>query len=375
MLRDMVEPNGPNIVVTPCARPNATAVQEWDRFVECTPGSDVTQLSSWAAVRRNAGYRPLYVFAHQDGRLVGGALVLERRLPLVGRIGYVSNGPIVSSAVPRGPVVGRLGAALHYLARRRLRALFAQPPVDAHDVTAELRARGFRYSEAGIAPSASVGIDLARDVEDLRTGLARSNRRRTRLWAEHGVTVRMGSFDDIPLVADLVARTAEHRRFAPLSAEYIATLYRALDEGQHVVVFVAELDGVPVAAQLSTRCGGVVRQRLLGMDRSERARREGVTAATVWHAMLWAKASGYHTYDLGGISRKAARLLLDGEPASRLTGTEQFKASFGGTAYLYPEPVELISSPARLAYDLSRRTRAGGRVVEIAKRVLRGGRG
>lgn len=374
MLVDVAQPNGPTVVIA-STHPDAATVHEWDRLVDHTPGSDVTQLSEWAAVRHGAGFRPLYVFARQDGRLVGGALVLERRLPLIGRIGYLSNGPVISPAVPRGPVVDRLGAALHRLATGRLRALFAQPPVDAHDVAEELRARGFRHSDAGIAPSASVAIDLGRDVEELRSGLARSNRRRTRLWAERGVTVRTGSSDDVPLVADLVARTAEHRHFDPLSAEYIATLYRALDAGEHIVVFVAELDGVPVAAQLCTRCGGVVRQRLLGMDRSERARREGVTAATVWHAILWSKANGHHTYDLGGINTRAARHLLDGEPAARLSGTEQFKTSFGGAAYLNPEPVELISSrPVRIAYDLSRRTRAGGKLVELAKRALRGGR-
>ena len=64
-------------------------------------------------------------------------------------------------------------------------------------------------------------------------------------------------------------------------------------------------------------------------------------------------------------------------PSRPLTskGTEQFKTSFGGEVFRYPEQVELISSaPLRLVYDVSRRTRAGGRFVEIAKRTLRGGR-
>jgi lipid II:glycine glycyltransferase (peptidoglycan interpeptide bridge formation enzyme) len=74
---------------------------------------------------------------------------------------------------------------------------------------------------------------------------------------------------------------------------------------------------------------------------------------------------------------RAADALLGGEPESSapLKGTERFKTSFGGEVFRYPEQVELISSaPLRLAYDVSRRTRAGGRFVEIAKRTLRGGR-
>jgi lipid II:glycine glycyltransferase (peptidoglycan interpeptide bridge formation enzyme) len=347
-------------------------------LVDSTPGSDVAQLSSWATIRRESGFSPLYVFAHDGGRLVGGALVLERRIPVIGRIGYVSNGPIVSPTAPRGPVVDRISAAMDHLARRRFRALFVQPPSDAPDVSAALRSRGFRRSESGIAPTASIRIDLRRDIEDLRKGLTKANRRRIRHWAERGVSVREGARDDIPAVAELVSCSADHHQFEPFSAEYIQNMHQELDADHHAALFVAEIDGTPAAALLCTRCGGVAKQRLSGMERSEKARRNGVTAATVWRAMLWAKARGCHTYDVGGISARAARILLDrdAESSTQLTGPEQFKTSFGGEVYQYPEQVELISSTLlRVGYDISRRTRAGSRLVRIAKRVLRGGQG
>lgn len=365
------------VLVTVSVNPDPSTLAEWDRLVARTPGSDVAQLSSWATIRRAAGFHPLYLFARQGGRLVGGALVLERRLPLIGRIGYVSNGPVVPAAVPRGPVVQRLCAGLDRIARVRLRALFVQPPVDADDVSAQLGGMGFRRGESGIAPVASIRVDLRRDIEEIRAGMAKSNRRRSRGWAERGVEVRVGSRDDVPLIAELLARTASHQRFEPVSQEYIKTLHRELDRGGHVVVFVAELDGEPVAARLCTLCGGVVKARLAGMDRSERASKEGVAAATVWHAMVWAKANNHRFYDLGGISGRAARILDGGHPGSPapLTGVETFKTRFGGEVLRYPEQAELIPSPVlRLAVDLARRTRAGGRILAITKRVLRGGR-
>jgi lipid II:glycine glycyltransferase (peptidoglycan interpeptide bridge formation enzyme) len=373
----MEEPRTPVVGVSASTEPDPAVLREWDTLVDHTPGSDVAQLSSWASIRQESGFDPLYVFAHEEDRLVGGALVLERPLPMIGRVGYVSNGPVVSPAAPREPVVDRLSAAMERLARGRLRALFVQPPADARDVSVALRRRGFRQSESGIAPAASIRVDLRRDIEDLRKGLTKANRRRTRHWAERGVRVRMGSRDDIPVVADLVGRSAEHQQFEPLSSGYIQNLHRELDAEQHAAVFVAEIDGSPAAALLCTRCGGVVKQRLSGMERSERARKDGVSAAAVWRAMEWAKANGYHTYDFGGISVRAADALLGGEPDSSapLKGTERFKTSFGGEVFRYPEQVELLSSPTlRLAYDISRRTRAGGRLVEIAKRTLRRGR-
>jgi lipid II:glycine glycyltransferase (peptidoglycan interpeptide bridge formation enzyme) len=356
--------------------PGEAVLQEWDRFVDSVPGSDVAQLSAWARIRQEAGYRPLYLLAQRDGQVVGGALVLERRLPVVGRFGYVSNGPLVSPAVAPEPVIDRLVAMLDDLARSRLRALFVQPPANGHEIGTRLRRRGFRQSSAGIAPAASIRVDLRRDIEDLHKRLTKANRRRTRNWARRGVNVRVGSPADAGRLADLLARTAEHQNFEPLSPDYVQRLHRELDSDRHAVVFVAELDDDPVAALLCTRCGGTVKQRISGMDRSERARKDGVSAATVWTAMLWAKDHGYHTYDFGGLREDAARQLLSGrtEQTVQLTGSEQFKTSFGGEAFLYPGQVELISSPPlRLAYDFSRRTRIGARMISIGKRVLRGG--
>ncbi len=365
------------MTLTVIARPDPAAAREWDRLVELTPGTDVAQLSSWARVRREAGFSPLHLLAYQDDRLVGGALVLERLLPGIGKIGYVSNGPVVASGAVRQSVLDRLARELDTLARIRLRALFVQPPSEGDDISLGLEQRGFRLSDSQIAPAASIRIDLRREIEELRGGLSKSNRRRTRTWCQHGVTVRLGSAEDVPLVAELVARTAEHQQFEPLSVGYIQALHREMDPGRHLAVFIAELEGVPVAARICTMCGGVVKQRLSGMDRSERARKEGVAAATVWHAIQWAKVNGYEAYDLGGISVDAARTLLSGRPgsAAKLTGTDLFKSSFGGRAFLYPPPVELIPSPLlRLSYDLSRRTRLGDRLVKAAKRALRGGR-
>jgi lipid II:glycine glycyltransferase (peptidoglycan interpeptide bridge formation enzyme) len=275
-------------------------------------------------------------------------------------------------------VVDQLVAALDLLARTRFLALFVQPSVDGPDVTAKLREHGFRPSTAGIAPAASIRIDLHNEVEDLRGRLSKANRRRSRHWEQRGVAVRVGSPDDAAIVADLLVRTAEHQRFEPLALTYIQKLYRELDVGGHVVVFIAELENSAVAALLCTRCDGTVKQRISGMERTEQARRDGVSAATVWHAMLWAKSHGYDTYDFGGLSADSARILLAGhpEPSTQLSGSEQFKTSFGGEVFLYPEQVEFFSSTLlRKAYDISRRTRVGSRIVHIGKRVLRGGRG
>jgi FemAB family len=173
-------------VITVSSQPEAAKLREWDQFVDTVPGSDVAQLSAWARLRQVAGFQPLYVLAHLDGHLAGGALVLHRRLPVVGRFGYVSNGPLIAPDAPRELVVDPLVAALDRLARTQMGALFVQPPAGGQDVSVALRGRGFRPSTAGVAPAASVRVDLRRDTEDLRSAMTKGNRSRTRNWTSAG---------------------------------------------------------------------------------------------------------------------------------------------------------------------------------------------
>lgn len=352
-------------------QPAPHLIRAWDRLVSDSPGSDVTQLSGWSNLRRDVGFLPLYLLAQHDGRLVGGAVVLQRHLPVLGVVGYLPYGPVIAESAPRAAVTRALSAELADLGHRQLGSLFVQPPEGAADVSDQLLDRGFRPSTAGIAPEASIRIDLTRDLEDIRNGLAKSNRRRTHTWAERGVTVRLGHRGDLPMVAALLARTAVHQKFDPMSLQYIRTLYEELTPAAHV--FVAELDGAAVAAELFTACGGVLKSRLTGMLRSGPARKSGVSAAIIWNAIVWAKAKGYHSFDFGGIPGDKVDAVRD-DATSLLSGPTAFKASFGGRPFRYPVPVELISSPlVRVGYDLARRYPAGGKVVARAKRMMRGG--
>lgn len=356
------------------ARPSTEQLRAWDRLVGEQPGSDVAQLPAWANLRaEQAGFTPRYLLARQGGQLAGGALVLLRRVPVLGTVGYLPYGPVIAAGRQREPLVRALVDALHRLGARELSGLFVQPPAGAEDVTEGLSALGFRPSVAGIAPVASLEIDLTRDLETIRGGFTRSNRRRTQTANQRGITVRLGDEDDLPLVTDLLASTAAHQHFDPMSLDYLRTLYRELAPEGRVRIFVAELDGEAVATEVFTGCGGVLKSRLTGMRRNDRVRRSGVTAVLIWQALVWAKANGYHTFDFGGVTTETADALEAGD-TSGLGGPAAFKASFGGTVVRYPAAVELVASRLlRVGYDFSRRSRLGHPLVVAAKQFLRGG--
>jgi lipid II:glycine glycyltransferase (peptidoglycan interpeptide bridge formation enzyme) len=351
---------------------------EWDRLVDNLPGTDVTQHVAWGRVRQMAGFESSFLLAYRGSSLVGGAQLFRRRLPLVGGIGYLPYGPLIFSLAQRDHVRAALCAALRDLPALGLRALFIQPPDGGEEISDELLALGFRHSVAGIAPRSTLRIDLTRSDGELYGALGKKLRRWTRRWPEHGVHVRQGDQADLPALARLLEQTAARQGFEPLSLPYLRRLYSELAPTGHGRLFVAEINGKPVAASLMTACGGVLKSRISGFDCCRSTAELRAPAAVRWTAIKWAKANGFRYFDFGGLSERATNELLSGNPVNlaALPGPDQFKVSFGGQAYRYPPPVELIGSAIlRRAYHLSKRMPSAHRVQALLRTAFRGGSG
>lgn len=364
------------ISIMSSSEPVPSVLGAWDRLVDSTPGTDVTQLTAWARLRGRVGYSPLYLLAFQAGELAGGAQIMYRRVPVLGNVGYLPYGPVIATTVAdRDGICRALGGGLAALGHRRLRMLFVQPPEGADDLSRELLQSGFRVSSAGIAPSGSIRIDLTATEDEIRRHFARRLRSWPKKWTSRGVTVRIGDNHDIPLLATLMTHSARHQEYQPLSIGYLEAMYSGLAITGQAALFVGEVRGEPVAADLVTVCGAMVRGRLAGFDRTGEAARLSVPAAIRWEIIRWAKACGYRWYDLGGLREEVLQALLAGEcrHSDSWPSSDQAKVAFGGSPFRYPSAVEMINSiPVRAAYDLSRQWPGGRRLVARATRLFRG---
>jgi hypothetical protein len=219
-------------IVIRCEKtPSAMTLAEWDELVERSTGTDVTQLSAWATVRADAGYAPVYLFAYAGHTIVGGALVLCRRLFGVLPVAYLPYGPLVDRAA-REPhlVTAGLVDALTRLARSSA-LTFIQPPEGANPVSDALLARGFRESHAGIAPAGSYRLDLTPPLEIIRSGFSKRLKSWTNRWEAKGVRVRQGDEKDLPVLVELMAHTGARQGFTPPTLQQLNLGYRALDFG------------------------------------------------------------------------------------------------------------------------------------------------
>jgi Acetyltransferase (GNAT) domain len=358
--------------------PSPELLRTWDSLVQRTPGTDVTQLSAWARVRTMAGFSPLYLMAQERGLLVGVALILTRPLPMVGTLGYVPYGPVIDpGVVDPQPVRRALAAALRQLPHsHRVRMLFVQPPEGAESLSEELMGRGFRLSSAEITLRGSIRVDLTQDLADIRSRFGRTLRSWPNRWESRGVTVTLGLESDIPLLIRLMAYTADRHGFTPLPPDYIVHLYRELAAGENVALFIGWVHGVPVAADLVTICGDMVRGRLTGFDRFGEAARLSVPAAIRWHIVQWGRERGLRWLDFGGLATETLDALLKGHgDEADISPADQPKLTFGGQPFRYPPAVDLVT-PAlvRIGYDLAWRSDHGRRTIEAVNAALRYGR-
>lgn len=355
--------------------PSGDELSEWDDLVGRLDGGDTVQKSGWAELRSAAGFDARYLLPRSGDRMVGGAQVLVRRVPLVGTVGYISNGPLLDEAqAERGAALQSVCDRLVDLARSDFAVLLIQPPDGRDDVSNELLLRGFRPSEAGIAPARTLRLAIDRPEDEIRAGFSRRLRRWTGQWERRGVTVRSATDDDLSTVARLLGETARFHGFESFPESYLRTMYRIFAARGEVRILLGEVAGEPVVCEVLTGCAGVVRSRLVGTDRSTEWEHLNVSGAVQWDAIRWARHAGYRWFDFGGIGAESARRLAAGPPISTegLPGPDQFKIRFGGRLHTYPQAVEWFRSPAlRAAYDLGRRSERGRRVLGTIRNHLR----
>jgi lipid II:glycine glycyltransferase (peptidoglycan interpeptide bridge formation enzyme) len=346
---------------------------QWDRLVERSPGSDVTQLSAWAAIKAGAGYSPIYLLAYQSNRIVGGALILKRRLFGLVSVGYLPYGPLVDveAATPQ-LITTALIEEVAELAKS-LTLTFVQPPEDAPEVSGGLIARGFRASHAGIAPAGSYRLDLTPPLDTIRSGFSKRLKSWTNRWEAKGVRVRQGDVNDLPLLLKLMSHTGERHSFAPPSLDHLERLYRELAGAGHAALFIGEFNGRPVSADLVTMIGGTIRGRRCGFDRTGDAAKLSVPAAVRWELIKWGKQHGYQWLDFGGLPEQMLDdMMLRGMRTSAdWPSAHCSKLAFNGTPFRYPMAVEMVRPGLlRWMYDFATRHRLGAQLVTFVKNLL-----
>lgn len=313
----------------------ADEVASWDELIVANPdGGTVFQGLVFADLKRRGGWTPRY--------LIGDKLaltVLEKTIPLLGKLWYVPKGPGVRS-------VRQLELALDELrlfARHNGVFLVKVEPelLKQDEVLADLMKLGLQRTTPIQPNFSTVLIDLSPDLDAVMSGLNQKGRHAIKRAERDGATAEAveATDENCRLMYDLFAATAEGS-FRIRSYDYYKAfwqLYAARDQGQ---LFFAYADGKLVAGAYALiygtkstyKDGASVRERTV----------YGASHLLQWRVIEWAKARGSVLHDLCGVPP------LDeiANPDHPHYGLGRFKTSFNKTVTEYVGTSDLPISPA-----------------------------
>ncbi len=305
---------------------------EWDAFVE--QHGHFLQTGVWGAFKSQFGWVVERVGIFRQGRLVAGAQVLFRPLPLGFSIAYVPRGPVL--AHPDPDLLVELVRDMDGVARRH-RAIFLKVEPhweDAPEARTILRAAGFQPSPHSVQPRSTLLVDLTPAPDEILARMKSKWRYNIRLARRKGVIVRPVQNEvEVDHFLALMKETARRDGFPIHTDEYYRRAWQMFGQGDTGVLLMAWYKDLPLAGIFVVR-GGTMAIYMYGAS-GARERHRMPNHLLQWEGMMWARERGAREYDLWGIpdevgARPEEWAKRTPERTDGLWGVFRFKQGFGG---------------------------------------------
>jgi peptidoglycan pentaglycine glycine transferase (the first glycine) len=324
---------------------------QWNSALAALPYRHVLQSWEWGQFKSRWGWSPRY-FLNEESTTA--ALVLRRTFsPLKLNILYVPKGPALDYA--DSALVDRVLGDLIAVAKRD-RAIFIKIDPDLSQTDRSiLLDRGWRFSAEQIQFRNTMLIDLTRSEDDLLAALKPKTRYNVRLAQKKGVTVRSGDLDDLDLLYQLYAETAQRDGFIIRPIDYYRDAWGSFIRSGLAQPLIAFVEQEPVASLILFRFADRA-WYMYGMS-SNLHREKMPNHLLQWEAMRWAKAQGCAVYDLWGAPDEL-------NESDAMWGVYKFKEGLGAEFAPHVGAHDFVIS--RLGYWLY--TQAMPRVLNVMRR-------
>ena len=333
-------------------------MNRWDEIISQLPNPHFLQTFEWGQVKAKYGWSPLYAVWSENGEwkvesdvekistfhfpIKAAALILKRTMTFRGLIHasvlYAPKGPLMdweneslrtrvlndlqSFAKKHGAIFLKLDPDV---------VLATGEPDSAEEIVhnggqivmSELKRRGWKYSSDQIQFRNTVLIDLSASEEEMLARMKQKTRYNVRLAEKKGVTVRVGTLDDLSMLYKMYAETSVRDGFVIRDEGYYQTVWNIFMQSSEPTCepLIAEVDGEPVAAIFVFYFAGRA-YYVYGMSKNVH-REKMPTYLLQWEAMKRAKNHDCKNYDLWG-----APDIFD--ESDSMWGVYRFKEGLGG---------------------------------------------
>lgn len=335
--------------------------ERWNAFVAQNSYGDVLQAWEWGEVKGAGGdWDPMCVAAVDDaGGIRAGALLLRRKVPVIGSFYYAPRGPLMAdwSDVP---TLKLLVEGIQARARGEGAAFLkidpAVPCEDEH-VAIALEALGFQLPPGvdpqgfgGTQPRCVMVLDIAGKSEDALLAECKAQcRRNIRKSQKFGVeVVSETTREQIEPFYELLSVTAKRDGFTVRPRKYYETIWDSLVERDLAKLFLTRYQGEYLSGALCFLIGDKC-WYVYGASSNE-SREVMPNYAMQWAMIRWAQDRGCAVYDFRGVSPRRRQEGEDAESLEKedhLQGLNRFKEGFGARYVEYIGERDLAINKAK----------------------------
>lgn len=219
-----------------------------------------------------------------------------------------------------------------------------------------------KRSPRQVQPGHTQVVDLRRDPKDLLKDMKSTNRNLYRNIHKKGVSIeRSEDPRDVRYLLEFLEDTAARRNFNRQQDDYLRTAAETLMPVGAASLYLAKLDGTPIAASLVYDSADTRTYAHAAMDQEHRRLSAGIPLVVTM--IMDAREKGLTWFDLFGTAPEGAG------PEHEWYGFTSFKKSFGGEPVSHPGTWDLpVSRAGYAAYNGGRAAREG---LVAARRKLR----
>ncbi len=317
--------------------------REWDDFLESTPLGQFQQSSRWGCVKTCEGWTTLRIKLHSIDGLQGGAQLLVKKSRL-GRVGYISKGPVLRSEKPDHIAVA-LRKMTQTARRLRLASLIVQPPDFSRITGADFRGAEFAEVVVPGIIDATLLLDVSAEPAVIEHRMSARLRAESRQAVRRGVLVEQGSGSDAAAFFDLMLCTCQRQGASPnpANAFVLKTILDQFFPRAHL--WFASRNGRRVAGLLLIGFG----DRLILWKKGWMPEGKEAHPNVLLHTKViqWAHEQGYRQCDFAAVDRDIAETLLAGKQLSerQLKTRHTFNLRLGAQPQLLPQARMFVVNP------------------------------
>lgn len=328
---------------------------EWDHFLLSSPLGQYQQSSLWAAAKSVEGWQVIRVVLSHANRILGGFQLLHRHTRL-GRIGYISKGPVLEADCETN-----WDACLNIVCRFAAIQNFIGIVVQAPDLS---KAAPEWFFQRRFMPDKTMGIidatlwfELQKSPEGILAQMPGYNRTFIRQAIRRGVTIREGGEADLGAFFDLMLHTCRRQQESPNPANEIQLrqIWKALNSSYSKMrLAFAEHEGMQLAALTCIAFGE--RVTLWKKGWCTELGRLRPNHLLYYDFLCWASRCGYKICDFYSVQRETALAILRGETLSdeQAKSRDRYHLGFGAQPLLLPQAwIFIPGSFKRLSYKVA----------------------